>query len=152
MRSRRSCTRARPRPVRSRRRRAHGCTTPSGCCLPGEAPRLPRPPASSAHWVTPRSLISDGRSTPGGRYARRPLAPTRPETVEADKILAALRPLVLVVDGTGTVVDVRGGYGGFRGHGPAGGLGASVFDHIPSQLVGKQNGRPSCGALRVQLV
>ncbi|HEY1118411.1 MAG TPA: GGDEF domain-containing protein [Acidimicrobiales bacterium] len=55
--------------------------------------------------------------------------------MEADKILAALRPLVLVVDGTGTVVDVRGGYGGFLGHDPAGWLGASVFDHIPSHQV-----------------
>jgi diguanylate cyclase (GGDEF)-like protein len=55
--------------------------------------------------------------------------------VDAERILEALRPLVLVVDGAGTVSDVRGGYGGFFGHDVTQWVGASVFDHVaPDQV------------------
>ncbi|MCO8128235.1 GGDEF domain-containing protein [Acidimicrobiia bacterium EGI L10123] len=51
--------------------------------------------------------------------------------MDADQILDALRPLVLVVDGTGTVSELRGGYGGFLGHDDVTRwVGASVFDHV----------------------
>lgn len=46
-----------------------------------------------------------------------------------------MRPLVLVVDGAGTVADVRGGNGGFFGHDIALWVGASVFDHIAAHQV-----------------
>lgn len=55
--------------------------------------------------------------------------------MDADQILDALRPLVLVVDGTGTVVEARGGYGGFLGHDVSTWRGTSVFDHVASHQV-----------------
>jgi diguanylate cyclase (GGDEF)-like protein len=56
--------------------------------------------------------------------------------VDADQILAAVRPLVLVVDGTGTILDLRGGYGGFFGYDDlTQWVGASVFDHIAAHQV-----------------
>lgn len=55
--------------------------------------------------------------------------------MDAEQILEAVRPLVLVVDGTGTVSDVRGGYGGFFGHDVTEWVGASVFDHIAPHQV-----------------
>lgn len=55
--------------------------------------------------------------------------------MDADQILDALRPLVLVIDGTGTVVEARGGYGGFLGYDVSTLGGASVFDLVPPHQV-----------------
>jgi diguanylate cyclase (GGDEF)-like protein len=55
--------------------------------------------------------------------------------VHADQILDALRPLVLVVDGVGTIAEARGGYGGFLGHDVSTLRGSSVFDHVPPEQV-----------------
>lgn len=55
--------------------------------------------------------------------------------MNADEILAALRPLVLVVDGAGQIVDARGGFGGVLGRQAADYVGKSVFDTTsPAQL------------------
>ena len=55
--------------------------------------------------------------------------------MDADQILDALRPLVLVVDTTGTVVAARGGYGGFLGHDAVDWRGSSVFEHVAPHQV-----------------
>jgi len=52
--------------------------------------------------------------------------------VDADRLLALLRPLVLVVDGGGTVLDARGGYGGFHGWRVADFVGRNVFEFVPA--------------------
>lgn len=53
-----------------------------------------------------------------------------PRSVNADRILAALRPLVLVVDGTGHVVDARGAFGGIFGFAPADFVARNVLDFV----------------------
>jgi diguanylate cyclase (GGDEF)-like protein len=55
--------------------------------------------------------------------------------VEADHILSLLRPLVLVVDATGTVLEHHGARGGFHGYGPEDFVGASVFDFVAPEQV-----------------
>lgn len=50
--------------------------------------------------------------------------------MDADRILDALRPVVVVVDAVGTITDVRGGFGGFYGHDLTALSGTSVFDLI----------------------
>ncbi|MFP5320885.1 MAG: diguanylate cyclase domain-containing protein [Acidimicrobiia bacterium] len=50
--------------------------------------------------------------------------------MDGDRILDLLRPLVLVVDGVGTVLDWRGGHGGFHGYTRDDFVGASVFDFV----------------------
>ncbi len=57
------------------------------------------------------------------------------EHVDPERILEHVRPLVVVIDGTGTVVSVHGGYGGFFGHDITRWSGASVFDFVaPEQI------------------
>lgn len=55
--------------------------------------------------------------------------------MDADRILDLLRPLVLVVDGGGTVLDSRGAYGGFHGRSAADFLGANVLDLVAPHQV-----------------
>lgn len=56
--------------------------------------------------------------------------------MDADQILDALRPLVLVVDAAGAIVDIRGGYGGFFGYEDLSPwVGGSVFDHVAPEQV-----------------
>ena len=50
--------------------------------------------------------------------------------MDADRLLDLLRPLVLVVDGTGTVLEWRGGHGGFHGWTRDDFVGASVFQFV----------------------
>lgn len=55
--------------------------------------------------------------------------------MNADEILAAIRPLVLVVDGAGEVVDARGSFGGVFGYEASDFQGASVFEFVaPGQI------------------
>jgi len=51
--------------------------------------------------------------------------------VDAEHILDLLRPLVLVVDPIGTVLDHRGAHGGFHGYERDDFVGRSVFDFVP---------------------
>lgn len=56
--------------------------------------------------------------------------------MDAERILDALRPLVLVVDSTGTVTELRGGYGGFLGYDDLSEwVDVSVFDHVAPHQV-----------------
>ncbi len=50
--------------------------------------------------------------------------------MDASEILASVRPLVLVVDSSGVMLDARGGAGGFLGHEPADLVGRLVFDIV----------------------
>jgi len=50
--------------------------------------------------------------------------------MEASEILASVRPLVLVVDSSGIMLDARGGAGGFLGHEPNDLVGRPVFDIV----------------------
>ncbi len=50
-------------------------------------------------------------------------------------MLAALRPLVLVVDGAGAVLDAHGGYGGVGGYVAEDFVGRSVFDFVAPDAV-----------------
>lgn len=55
--------------------------------------------------------------------------------MNADQILDSLRPLVLVVDRIGTILDLRGGFGGFFGHDLDTLAGTSVFDFVAADNV-----------------
>jgi diguanylate cyclase (GGDEF)-like protein len=57
--------------------------------------------------------------------------------VDSDRILDALRPLVLVVDATGTILDARGGFGGFFGWHPTELAGSSVFRFVAPHQAGE---------------
>ncbi len=54
----------------------------------------------------------------------------QPDAITADAILEMVRPAVLVVSGTGQLVDVRGCAGGFLGWKPSDLAGRSVFDFV----------------------
>ena len=55
--------------------------------------------------------------------------------MEAVDILASVRPLILVVDATGTMLDARGGAGGFLGHDPDDLVGRLVFDIVAEEAL-----------------
>ncbi|MCB0965876.1 MAG: sensor domain-containing diguanylate cyclase [Ilumatobacter sp.] len=55
--------------------------------------------------------------------------------MDATEILGGLRPLVLVVDAAGTMLDARGGAGGFLGHVPADLVGQPVFDLVAPEAL-----------------
>jgi diguanylate cyclase (GGDEF)-like protein len=55
--------------------------------------------------------------------------------LDAERLLDLLRPLVLVVDPLGTVLEYRGAHGGFHGYDPADFVGASVFDFVAPHQV-----------------
>lgn len=53
--------------------------------------------------------------------------------MDSDRIFEALRPLVLVVDAEGTILDARGGFGGFCGWLPSEFAGSSVLRFIAAE-------------------
>lgn len=53
--------------------------------------------------------------------------------MEAERILAHVRPLILVVDGFGTMVDVRGGAGNLFGYRPGEMVGRNVLDYVAAR-------------------
>ena len=53
-------------------------------------------------------------------------------TIDAETLLDLVRPLVVVVDGTGTVVMARGGAGGFLGYDTSALVGLNVLDVVPA--------------------
>ncbi len=55
--------------------------------------------------------------------------------MDPERILEHLRPLVIVVDGTGTVISIHGGYGGFFGYDLAEWVGSSVFRFVAPEQV-----------------
>lgn len=57
--------------------------------------------------------------------------PTAP-ALDADTLLDLIRPLIVVVDGTGTMLDARGGAGGFLGYDPRSLVGRNVLDFVPA--------------------
>jgi len=55
--------------------------------------------------------------------------------VDAEHVLALLRPLVLVVDGLGTVLEWHGAHGGFHGYDADDFVGRSVFEFVDPEQV-----------------
>ena len=55
----------------------------------------------------------------------------RPAGLDAEALIDLVRPLIAVVDGLGSVVDARGGAGGFLGYSHADLVGANVLDFVP---------------------
>ncbi len=51
--------------------------------------------------------------------------------IDADALLDLVRPLVMVVDGDGTVLAARGGAGGFMGYVPSDLVGRNVLELVP---------------------
>jgi diguanylate cyclase (GGDEF)-like protein len=50
--------------------------------------------------------------------------------VKADEVLELVRPLIVEIDGLGTIRRAHGGYGGFLGHRPSAMIAKSVFDFV----------------------
>ena len=63
----------------------------------------------------------------------RPTAePDRVPGIGAETLIDLVRPLIAVVDGVGTVIDARGGAGGFLGYAPDDVIGRNVLDFVPA--------------------